>query len=485
MSNASVKNFTAKVLAVAVSCAFLAVGLVATTAVPASAALNTDWTLHTAPVPNANWNGLAYGNGVFVAVAGGGSTSRVMTSADGASWTPHDVGLANRWNSVTFGGGKFVAVSITNQQCPTSCAMTSSDGAVWIPATTTPTGQWSSVTYGNGKYVAVSLTDSAAMWSTDGLSWTSAALPNPAASGTARWRAVAYGAGKFVAVTSTTANPAGRQVATSADGVNWTAQDALATNNNWDGITYGGGQFVAVSSDSGNVQQAMTSPDGVTWTGRTTAGTGKEWTSVVYANGQYVAVADDTSSADSAMVSTDGITWSTQSQTATCRWTAIAYGGGKYAAVANQNNNYGCGDSVIMTSDAIIPTPTTVSQTPVGNCVTSGGSSKISAGSSRQLMEANCVTNVGQDVAVKVSGVQARSLSSRGDVSYYNLYCRVSKTKTAKTHSAGYGSGYRTCKKGSLRIHAGARAAKLKVTWYAPAATGYAQFKTSKGFKIS
>lgn len=44
-------------------------------------------------------------------------------------------------------------------------------------------------------------------------------------------------AGKFVAVTSTTANPAGRQVATSADGVNRTAQDALATNNNWDGIT--------------------------------------------------------------------------------------------------------------------------------------------------------------------------------------------------------------------------------------------------------
>lgn len=43
------------------------------------------------------------------------------------------------------------------------------------------------------------------------------------------------------------------------------------------------------------------------------------------------------------------------------------------------------------------------------------------------------MTNVGQDVAVKVSGVQARSLSSRGDVSYYNLYCRVSKTKTAKT----------------------------------------------------
>lgn len=99
-------------------------------------------------------------------------------------------------------------------------------------------------------------------------------------------------------------------------------------------------------------QQAMTSPDGGDVDRQDTAGTGKEWTSVVYANGQYVMIADDTSSADSAMVSTDGITWSTQSQTATCRWTC-AYGGGKYAAVANQNNNYGCGDSVIMTSDAI------------------------------------------------------------------------------------------------------------------------------------
>lgn len=473
MSYESVKKVFAKLLAVAVSCAFVTGSLVAASAAPASAALNTGWTLQTPPEPNNNWNGLTYGNGVFVAVGGGG-TNRVMTSPDGASWTPRDTTMTNRWRSVTFGGGKFVTVS----DAGSPSAKTSTDGVTWTAASSTPGTQWNSVTYGDGKYVAVG-SSGASMWSTDGSAWTSASLPNY------NWRAVTYGAGKFVAVTSSAATPTGQQVVTSTDGVNWTPQSALATNNNWDGITYGGGQFVAVSSNSPDTYQVMTSPDGVTWTGRTTPGTGKEWTSVVYANGQYVAVADDRSSADSAMVSTDGITWSAQSQSATCKWLAVAYGAQKYVAIANQNNLYGCGTSVVMTSDAIIPTPATASQSPAGNCVTSGGSGTIEADSSRQLMASGCATNAGQDVAVKVSNVDTKSLGNRGDISYYSLYCKVSKTKTTKTRSAGYGSGYRTCKKGSLRIRANAQAAKLKVTWYAPATTGYSQYKKSRNFKIS
>ena len=52
----------------------------------------------------------------------------------------------------------------------------------------------------------------------------------------------------------------------------------------------------------------------------------------------------------------------------------------------------------------------------------------------------------GQRVAVKVTGVTPRALKARGDPANYNLYCKVSKSKTTATKSAGYGQGYRICK---------------------------------------
>ena len=61
-------------------------------------------------------------------------------------------------------------------------------------------------------------------------------------------------------------------------------------------------------------------------------------------------------------------------------------------------------------------------------------------------MAANCTTNTGQRVAVKVTGVTPRALKARGDPAYHNLYCKVSKAKTTATKSAGYGKGYRICK---------------------------------------
>ena len=54
------------------------------------------------------WRSVTYGNGVFVAVGGGG-TNRVMYSHDGISWTPVSV-EAVEWRSVTYGNGMFVAV---------------------------------------------------------------------------------------------------------------------------------------------------------------------------------------------------------------------------------------------------------------------------------------------------------------------------------------------------------------------------------------
>jgi hypothetical protein len=72
-----------------------------------------------------------------------------------ANWTPRASATeANTWNSVTYGNGLFVAVAYGG----TNRVMTSPDGITWTPRTTTGTNDtnwWALVTYGNGLFVAV------------------------------------------------------------------------------------------------------------------------------------------------------------------------------------------------------------------------------------------------------------------------------------------------------------------------------------------
>jgi hypothetical protein len=188
------------------------------------------WTNRTAAEAN-SWRSVTYGNGLFVAVAFGG-TNRVMTSPDGVTWTNRTAAEANFWRSVTYGNGLFVAVgSVGGGADP---VMTSSDGVTWIAASAAA-NSWKSVTYGNGQFVAVS-SDNGVMTSPDGTIWTART------SEISYWDSVTYGNGLFVAVAYTGTN----QVMTSPDGVTWTSRTAAGTN--WGSVTYGNGLFVAVGS---------------------------------------------------------------------------------------------------------------------------------------------------------------------------------------------------------------------------------------------
>ena len=177
-----------------------------------SAAPGSVWTLETA-AENNSWNGVTYGNGLFVAVASSG-TNRIMTSPDGITWTARTAPEANAWKSITYGNGLFVAVATTG----TNQVMTSPDGINWT-IRTTPIGEWYSVTYGNGIYVAVSI------------------------------------------FTSQTGN----QVMTSPDGINWTTTMAQSNLFGWNSVTFGNGLFVAVTSDANATFFSMTSADGSNW----------------------------------------------------------------------------------------------------------------------------------------------------------------------------------------------------------------------------
>jgi hypothetical protein len=85
-------------------------------------------------VDQTSWNAITFGNGLFVAVSGDSSGSRVITSPDGITWTPRTSPDNIQWISVTYGNGVFVAVG-----CGTACGdaggansiMTSPDGITW------------------------------------------------------------------------------------------------------------------------------------------------------------------------------------------------------------------------------------------------------------------------------------------------------------------------------------------------------------------
>lgn len=274
------------------------------------------------PSETANYNGIAFGGGTFVAINFSG-TDRVMTSSDGITWAGRTASEQNAWSAVTYGDGLFVAVSTTG----TNRVMTSSDGTTWSASSAAADNDWSSVTYGNGTYVAVSLNGAnQVMTSTNGSAWTARTAASAAA-----WSSVAFGNDVFVAVNQ------GGGVMTSPDGVTWTSQTA-AEANGWQSVTYGGGIFVAVANSGTN--RVMTSPDGITWTAQQAA-EDNGWVHVAYGDGLFVAVAQN--GTNRAMTSADGVTWNATPAATDNSWEAVAYGNGRFVGVGG----FGAADRVM------------------------------------------------------------------------------------------------------------------------------------------
>ena len=255
------------------------------------------------------WSAVAYGDGKFVAVAGGGSAAY---STDGITWTAATLPSSAFWHSVTYGDGKFVAIVDGSD-----VAAYSNDGITWTATTLPLSASWCSVTYGNGKFVTVATNSNMFAYSTDGITWTASTLPLPAS-----WSSVTYGNGKFVAVAD-----ASDTAAYSTDGITWTAA-TLPADTLWRSVSYGNGKFVAVAEDA-----AAYSNDGITWTA-TTLPSSASWQSVTYGNDKFVAVA---SSSDVAAYSADGITWAVITLPSSAPWQSITCGDGKFVAVASRS----------------------------------------------------------------------------------------------------------------------------------------------------
>lgn len=89
-------------------------------------------------------------------------------------------------------------------------------------------------------------------------------------------------------------------------------------------------------------------------------------------------------------------------------------------------------------------------------------------------MKAGCKTNAGARVGV---GVNARL---RGDVPVYRLSCKVTNHKSRSVTKNGSG---RYCKKGQLTIKTFGYKLRLRVTWHAPATTGYRSYTKTRTYR--
>lgn len=269
-----------------------------------------------------NWTNVAYGNGVYVAIASG--VASCATSTDGINWTIQ-LGVmpsANSWSGLTFGNGVFVAVSGT----ASTQGAYSSDGITWY-ASSFLSQAYSHVAYGAGLFVAQpNGATSVYITSPDGINWTTRS------GGLDRTSVIKFVNSlffRFMHYTQSAVN----FCYTSSDGISW-ANRTLPATQNWTDVTWDGTQYIVISTST----SYATSPNGQTWTLRTVASNIRPYT-IATVGGYSYAIGN----ASSVYVTKDGIIWNLHSiVNSATRYASIVIGSKIFAP------NYGSASSVIM-----------------------------------------------------------------------------------------------------------------------------------------
>ncbi|MDP4014418.1 MAG: fibronectin type III domain-containing protein [Candidatus Nanopelagicales bacterium] len=124
-------------------------------------------------------------------------------------------------------------------------------------------------------------------------------------------------------------------------------------------------------------------------------------------------------------------------------------------------------------------------QRPTHGCVINPA--KIPVSGTRKLAKSGCETNADQPPGVKVvakkRGVQAADWSPPEQFTKPELYCKVRGKKAKATSNAGYGKGFRYCKKGKLMMRTFGDWKKITITWKAPATDTYTKYKHTSRYR--
>jgi len=263
---------------------------------------------------------------------GDATDSGTVDSAKGdATWIAMDVGnLINYIKAIAYGNGKFVAGGANEMAY-------SSNGATWTAVADSTFGDGDTIEeiiYSNNRFIAVGWNYNRLVLgnnggkmatSTDGVTWTAVD------SGLSAIYAITYGNGRFVA-----GGDRGK-MAYSSDGVTWTAiADSTFGTSTISAIAYGNGKFAA----GGYYGKMAYSSDGITWTAVADSKFDGSTKAIAYGNGKFVAGGNGAQIA----CSSDGATWTLAGEEIlgsvpgaygieTCGINAIAFGNNRFVAV--------------------------------------------------------------------------------------------------------------------------------------------------------
>jgi hypothetical protein len=223
---------------------------------------------------------IAYGGGKFVA----GGIGKIAYSTDGVTWAAVvDRMFSNRWIFVAYSGGKWFA-SYSLDGGRDAKVANSDDGITWTEAVNGRFGN----AYGGGKWVAGTIGFDGRKinmaYSSDGVTWTesSTGLPVVGSGITgAHINNITYGGGKFVVVGGAWNGRGLPILAYSINGETWTPILNSLLSDQIVSVAYGGGKFVA-NDWSKNVAY---SADGINWTQSNML---LEGGPISYGNGRFV-----------------------------------------------------------------------------------------------------------------------------------------------------------------------------------------------------
>lgn len=258
------------------------------------------WTARTAATADPWWD-IAWSPALslFAATAISG-TFRVMTSPDGINWTSRTAAAALSWQSVAW-SPSLALFAAASGDAVTNTVMTSPDGITWTRRTTA--GAITTIAWASGPALFVGMATSAPMTSPDGINWTvrTGAMP------TNNWFGLtdASELGLLVA----TSDGASNNIATSSDGIVWTAAQPPASAS-WRAIAWSPslGRLVGVGYTTAPASKVMTNSSVVfrTLTGIPPSGAGSITTAIGAGSVVNIWVQRDDATAQTALASMEG-----------------------------------------------------------------------------------------------------------------------------------------------------------------------------------
>lgn len=135
----------------------------------------TTWTAGVIPIAG-KWSGIAFGSGIYVAVQGNGSPSKVYaTSTDGITWTQRNLPTTADASNVNFLNSKFIITFKGSK-----VLLSSTNGTVWLGSTLPVLSDWMDSSFGGGEYAVCSATNPASpvYTSTDLINWVGETVTN-------------------------------------------------------------------------------------------------------------------------------------------------------------------------------------------------------------------------------------------------------------------------------------------------------------------